>query len=208
MKKKRTILLIMVIACAILGTLLIAKSLLHSKNKQKKEEENKVVENLEIDKEGKSLVVYFSQSGNTETIANFIHESVEGDIIKLETKKEYPMDYDELTEYAQEEQKNNARPELKNEKIDLSKYSTVYLGYPIWWGDMPMAIYTFLDEYDLSGKVIAPFATHGGSGLSGTPEKIKKAEEKAKVVTGFDINGSEVKEAEEKIRTWLKEIGR
>ena len=106
---------------------------------------------------GKVLVLYFSQSGNTEKVANFIHDEVGGDLIKLEVAKAYPSDYNELVNYAQEEQTNNSRPELKTKISNIDEYDTIFLGYPNWWADMPMPLYTFLDEYDLSGKTIAPF---------------------------------------------------
>ena len=89
------------------------------------------------------LVVYFSHTGNTETVANFIHEAVGGDIIKLETEEPYTDNYNELLDIAQEEQRENARPLLSTQIDIIEDYDTIFLGYPIWWGDMPMALYTF-----------------------------------------------------------------
>lgn len=156
---------------------------------------------------GKVLVVYFSQSGNTEAVANFIHDAVGGDIVKLETETPYPSDYDELVDYAQEEQRENARPVLSTHIDNIDEYDTIFLGYPNWWGDMPMSIYTFLDEYDLSGKTIAPFITHGGSGLSGTPENIKKEEPNATVTEGLAVSGSSSRNSQSTVNNWLAEIG-
>ena len=156
---------------------------------------------------GKVLVLYFSQSGNTEAVANFIHNAVGGDIIKLETETPYPSDYDELVDYAQEEQRENARPVLSTKIDNIDEYDTIFLGYPNWWGDMPMPIYTFLDEYDLSGKTIAPFITHGGSGLSGTPENIKEEEPNATVTEGLAVNGSNSRNSQSTVNNWLTEIG-
>ena len=156
---------------------------------------------------GKVLVVYFSQSGNTEAVANFIHGAVGGDIVKLETETPYPSDYDELVDYAQEEQRENARPVLSTKIDNIDEYDTIFLGYPNWWGDMPMPIYTFLDEYDLSGKTIAPFITHGGSGLSGTPENIKEEEPNATVTEGLAVNGSNSRNSQSTVNNWLAEIG-
>ena len=121
---------------------------------------------------GNVLVIYFSHTGNTENVANFIHEAVGGDIVKLETEEPYTDNYNDLLDIAQNEQNENARPLLSTQIDNIEDYDTIFLGYPIWWGDMPMALYTFLDEYDLSGKTIAPFTTSGGSGLSGTPSNI------------------------------------
>lgn len=156
---------------------------------------------------GKVLVLYFSQSGNTEAVANFIHNAVGGDIVKLETETPYPSDYDELVDYAQEEQRENARPALSTKIDNIDEYDTIFLGYPNWWGDMPMPIYTFLDEYDLSGKTIAPFIKHGGSGLSGTPENIKEEEPNATVTEGLAVNGSNSRNSQSTVNNWLAEIG-
>ncbi len=161
----------------------------------------------EIKGDSKVLVLYFSQSGNTETVANFIHDEVGGDIIKLETVKEYPSDYDELVDYAQEEQKDNGRPELKTVIDNISQYDTIFLGYPNWWGDMPMPIYTFLDNYDLSGKTIAPFITHGGSGLSSTPSNIQKEEADATVTEGLAVSGDSASSSKNDVNEWLNKLG-
>ncbi len=152
------------------------------------------------------LVLYFSMSGNTETVANIIHDELKCDILRLETVKSYKSDYNDLLDEAQEEQKKKARPELKT-KINIDDYDTIFLGYPNWWGDMPMPIYTFLDDYDLAGKKIAPFITHGGSGLSNTPKKIKDEEQNATVMEGLAISGTNDKNSKSAIKEWLTKIG-
>lgn len=170
--------------------------------------DNTSVENNESDLEaGNVLIVYFSQTGNTETVANIIHDNVGGDIVKLETTEAYPSDYDELVDYAQQEQQGDARPELSTVIENIEQYDTIFLGYPNWWGDMPMAIYTFLDTYDLSGKTIAPFITHGGSGLSGTPENIQEEELNATVTEGLAIDGDEASDSSEDVVEWLNSLG-
>ena len=153
------------------------------------------------------LVLYFSMSGNTEAVANIIHDEVGGDIIKLETVQTYPEDYNDLVDYAQEEQSDNARPELSTTIENMNQYDTIFLGYPNWWGDMPMPIYTFLDNYDLSGKTIAPFITHGGSGLSGTPENIQEEEPNATVTEGLAVYGDNARNSQSDVREWLSSIG-
>ena len=202
MNNKVIALIIVVILLIIVGGVFVAINLnnntkentLNTANQNnsqvaKQEENTNNNENIitNTQEKGKVLVLYFSQSGNTEKVANFIHEEVGGDIIKLETTKTYPSDYNELVNYAQEEQRNNARPELKTKIDNIEQYDTIFLGYPNWWADMPMPLYTFLDEYDLSGKTIAPFITHGGSGLSGTSNKIKKDEPNATVTEGLAV---------------------
>ena len=170
--------------------------------------DNTSVENNESDLEaGNVLRVYFSQTGNTETVANIIYDNVGGDIVKLETTEAYPSDYDELVDYAQQEQQEDARPELSTVIENIEQYDTIFLGYPNWWGDMPMAIYTFLDTYDLSGKTIAPFITHGGSGLSGTPENIQEEELNATVTEGLAIDGDEASDSSEDVVEWLNSLG-
>lgn len=169
--------------------------------------DNTSVENNESDLEaGNVLIVYFSQTGNTETVANIIHDNVGGDIVKLETTEAYPSNYDELVDYAQQEQQEDARPELSTVIENIEQYDTIFLGYPNWWGDMPMAIYTFLDTYDLSGKTIAPFITHGGSGLSGTPENIQEEELNATVTEGLAIDGDEASDSSEDVVEWLNSL--
>ncbi len=157
--------------------------------------------------DGNILILYFSISGNTEAVANFIHDEVGGDIVKLETQETYPDDYNDLLDVAQEEQSENARPELSTTIDNLDDYDTIFLGYPIWWGDMPMAIYSFLDNYDLSGKTIAPFVTSGGSGLSGTLSNIKNEEPNANVVEGLSIYDSDARSSRNEVVDWLNGLG-
>ena len=173
------------------------------------ENETKAEENQNNQESGNGnvLVVYFSHTGNTETVANFIHDAVGGDIVKLETEEPYTDNYNDLLDIAQEEQRENARPALSTKIDNIDQYDTIFLGYPIWWGDMPMAIYTFLDEYDLSGKTIAPFVTSGGSGLSGTPSDIEDEEPNATVTEGLSIRDDNVESSQSEVNEWLSEIG-
>lgn len=120
-------------------------------NQNESQDTNETVSNesktddINIENMGNTLILYFSMSGNTETVANYIHEEIGGDIVKLETVQTYPEDYDELVDYAREEQRDNARPELETAIENIEQYDTIFLGYPNWWGDMPMPIYSFLD---------------------------------------------------------------
>lgn len=171
------------------------------------EENTQVAQDNQEEEVGKALVLYFSHTGNTENVANFIHEAVGGDIIKLETEEPYTDNYDELLDIAQEEKNENARPALSTKIDNIDEYDTIFLGYPIWWGDMPMAIYTFLDEYDLSGKTIAPFVTSGGSGLSGTPQNIQDEEPNANVTEGLSVRDTNSADSQNEVNEWLSEIG-
>ena len=209
MNKKVIILIIALIIVAVTGISIYTLSKDDDNTTTANQQsDNTSVENNESDLEtGNVLIVYFSQTGNTETVANIIHDNVGGDIVKLETTEAYPSDYDELVDYAQQEQQEDARPELSTVIENIEQYDTIFLGYPNWWGDMPMAIYTFLDTYDLSGKTIAPFITHGGSGLSGTPENIQEEELNASVTEGLAIDGDEASDSSEGVVEWLNSLG-
>ena len=209
MNKKVIILIIALIIVAVTGISIYTLSKDDDNTTTANQQsDNTSVENNESDLEaGNVLIVYFSQTGNTETVANIIHDNVGGDIVKLETTEAYPSDYDELVDYAQQEQQEDARPELSTVIENIEQYDTIFLGYPNWWGDMPMAIYTFLDTYDLSGKTIAPFITHGGSGLSGTPENIQEEELNASVTEGLALDGDEASESSEDVVEWLNSLG-
>lgn len=162
-------------------------------------------ENNETD-ELSTLVVYFSNSGNTEILANFIHNYVGGDIVALEPTDAYPEDYNDLLDVAQVEQQSDARPEFNDLNIDIDDYDTIFIGYPNWWGDMPMIIYTFFDTYDLSGKTIAPFNTSGGSGLSRTVGTIRELEPNATVTEGFTVLGDDVDHAMSDVEEWIDSL--
>ena len=133
----------------------------------------------------KSLVVYFSWSGNTENVAKSIQSQTDSDIFEIVPATPYSDDYDTVVDLAQEEQRNNDRPAISGNIENIEQYDVVYVGFPNWWGDMPMILYTFFDTYDLSGKTVALFCTSGGSGLSGTVNEVKSLEPNATVTRDF-----------------------
>lgn len=208
--KKRIMMLVLGVAVILVAIFGIFTYL--NNNQNESQDTNETVSNesktddINIENMGNTLILYFSMSGNTETVANYIHEEIGGDIVKLETVQTYPEDYDELVDYAREEQRDNARPELETAIENIEQYDTIFLGYPNWWGDMPMPIYSFLDQYDLSNKTIAPFITHGGSGLSGTPANIANEEPDAVVTEGLAINGDAVDDCQDEVNEWLNEL--
>lgn len=155
----------------------------------------------------KTLVIYYSRSGNTKQIADYIGEKTNADVIRLETVRTYPSNYDEMLDTAKEEQSNGGRPELKNKNINIADYDTIFLGYPIWWGEIATPVYTFLDEYDLSDKKIAPFVTSGSSGLSGTPNDIKREEPNAEVLDAMSITSSTLNNYHLFTDNWLSKLG-
>lgn len=152
------------------------------------------------------LTLYFSRSGNTETIAKYINEEVGGDLLKLENKVAYPTDYDEVLAMAQKEKEENARSELATQ-INIDNYDVIFVGYPIWCYTLPMSIYSFFDSYDFTGKIIIPFTTHGTSGESGTFEAIRKYVTNANVLKGYNTYGNRVDEARQEVNNWLEELG-
>lgn len=205
---KKIVALIIFVLIIIVGVVAIILLQVNSNNQK-----NEVINNLNTEgskteiQNGKTLILYFSQSGNTQKVANFIHEAVGGDIVRLETVKTYSDSYNDLLDEAQEEQRNNARPELKTKIDNIEEYSTIFLGYPNWWGDMPMPLYTFLEEYDLSGKTIAPFVTSGGSGFSNTISTIRENEPNANIVDGLSINGSSASKSQDEVEEWTNNLG-
>lgn len=152
----------------------------------------------------KCLIAYFSRKGNTEVIAKMIKELTGGDLFHISTKKPYPEDYHDTTVKAKQELRSNARPELSDHVADMDSYNLVYLGYPNWWGTAPMAIRTFLESYDFSGKKIIPFCTHGGGGLGKSIRDIIKLCPKADVVNAIAIYGSDVNNSKNKIEKWIQ----
>ena len=208
--KKRIMMLVFGVAVIMVAIFGIFTYL--NNNQNESQDTNETVSNesktddINIENMGNTLILYFSMSGNTETVANYIHEEIGGDIVKLETVQTYPEDYDELVDYAREEQRDNTRPELERAIENIEQYDTIFLGYPNWWGDMPMPIYSFLDQYDLSNKTIAPFITHGGSGLSGTSANIANEEPDAVVTEGLAINGDDVDDCQDEVNEWLNEL--
>ena len=146
----------------------------------------------------------FIKEGNTEKVAKMIGELTGADLFKIEQKVPYSADYKECVAQAREDLKNNARPELTNMPDSIDKYEEIYLGYPNYCGTMPMAVYTFLESYDFTGKTIHPFCTHEGSGLGGTESDIRKTAKGATVATGLAILGSNVDEAKSAIENWIK----
>lgn len=170
----------------------------------------------------KTLVVYFSKTGeqydvgnitegNTAIIAQMIAGQTGADVFEVKLKNDtYPTAYKALTEVALEEKKANARPEIAGDVANFADYDVIFIGSPNWWADMPMALYTFIEAHDWSGKTIAPFVTHEGSGLSSIPDKIKTATN-ADVREGLAVYGhvaqNERDKANEAVIAWLKKLG-
>lgn len=170
--------------------------------------------------EEKCLIAYFSREGNnyvsgkivnlpvgnTKVVANMIRKITGGDVFQIDTVKSYPKDYSATTNVAKKELNENTRPELTSHVEDMDSYSVIFLGYPNWWGTMPMPVFTFLEEYDFSGKTIVPFCTHEGSVLGRSENDISRLCPEATLLKGLAIHGSHVSAAKKDVESWLNKI--
>lgn len=146
--------------------------------------------------------------GNNQYIAQIIQQEVGGDLFSIETVQEYPTTHEPLLDFAYKEKSNNARPELAMHIENPESYDVIFLGFPNWNADLPMPLYTFLEEYDFSGKTIIPFTTHGGSGFSRTIQTIAELQSGATVITdGLSISRSSVSGAESEVTSWVNGLG-
>ena len=167
------------------------------------------------------LVAYFSlageqygvgvvEEGNTSIIAHMIAEQTGADLFEIKPETPYPTTYQGLLDVSQQEMRDNARPEIADTVDNMDDYDTIFIGYPNWWGDMPMIVYSFLESYDLSGKTIVPFCTHGGSGLSDTESTIADITG-GTMKDGLAIPGTTAQNdrdtARNEVTQWLKDGG-
>ena len=168
----------------------------------------------------KTLIVYYSRKGenywngsirnltkgNTEIVAELISDITGGDLFEVDTVKTYPADYYACIDEAKEELRRKDRPEVKAYMDDLEEYDTIYVGYPNWWGTMPMVMFNFLEHYDLTGKKIIPFCTNEGSGMGGSERDLKKICKGADVKSGLSIHGAEAAQSRFKVEAWVRKI--
>lgn len=166
----------------------------------------------------KTLVAFFSRAdenyavgyikkGNTHIVAEMIAAETEADMFHIETVNPYPANYNECIKVAKREKQSKARPEIKGD-VRVEDYDVIFLGYPNWWGEMPMAVYTFIEKHNWQNKIVIPFCTHEGSGLSGTERRIQSACEGATVMKGIAIRGytaqNEQETTRKTVQTWIK----
>ena len=152
------------------------------------------------------LIAYFSHTGNTEKLAQMIADETGGDLFPIEPETPYPKDYNTLLDTAKTEQSENARPAVANTVENWDDYDTVFLGYPIWWGNAPMLVLSFEESYDWSGKTLVPFCTSGGSGISGSLDSVANAAPGAAVLDGFHVPGDLADSAQSDVAAWLNEL--
>lgn len=171
--------------------------------------------------DSKILVVYFSRTGenynvgnvevgNTAIVASYIKDYLKADSFEIIPVNKYPDKYQECLNQATKEKNENARPEIQNKITNFDQYDTIFVGYPIWWGDLPMIMHTFFESYDFNGKKVIPFNTHEGSGDAGTYTTVQKDLPKANVTTdGLALDGKTARSDDGKQKTidWLKGLG-
>lgn len=208
-KKIITIITIILVVVLALGTyfLLTNKDNNLNENNQNNNESNDDDSNVPSSpSNSESVVIYFSATGNTERVAGYIEEITDSDIIEIVPTDEYTsenLNYsDDNCRANQEQNDDNARPDIDNE-IDVASYDTIYLGFPIWWGDVPKIILTFLDTYDLSGKTVIPFCTSGGSGISTSMNTLKNYNQNINWIDGEQFSSSTSKET---VESWINSL--
>lgn len=168
----------------------------------------------------KVLVAFFSRTGenygvgnitkgNTHIIAEMIAKGTKGKMFEIVPEKKYPNGYDACVDVAKKEKEAGARPAVKGD-IKVEDYDIIFIGYPNWWGDMPMAVYTFIEKHGWKGKTVVPFCTHEGSGLSSTESYLRKSCKGATVLSGLAIKGSTAQnsqaQAQKTVQAWLKKL--
>ena len=153
------------------------------------------------------LVAYFSWGGNTRGIARQIHQKVGGDIFEIELVTPYSTNYRTCLDEAQRDQRQQARPEIKNSVANMDQYDVVFLGYPNWWASIPMPIASFLEGYDFAGKTIAPFCSHGGGRLGQSVTAIAKLSPNSTILEALSVHSSGGSSLPGDISAWLERIG-
>lgn len=158
------------------------------------------------------LVVYFSYTGHLDSMAHWIADETGGDLVRVTAKDPYPDDYDETVDRAKREQDDDARPEIDVELTadQMAQYDTVFFGFPVWWYDLPMPMYTFLETYDFSGKTVIPFFSHEGSSNGGSAlSTLETLAAGAAVQTddALSIQGGNVDASEQDVRSWVQGLG-
>ena len=216
-----------VIACAIMLCCRVTgrKNMPETDNASPAESEQRV---KKVAASGRALVAYFSVPetdgvdassgasrlvvdgkvmGNTAYVASVISEAAGADLFEIKTVRTYPASHKALIDAAKVEADNDARPELATHIADLTDYDVVFVGFPNWWYDMPMPLYSFFDEYDFGGKTVLPFCTHGGSRFSGAVKTIRGLEKEAVVLDGYSVSRDDVADSKDDILKWLESIG-
>lgn len=157
-----------------------------------------------VDRRGsKPLVAYFSRSGNTRVIAGLIHRSMHTDLFEIIPDNPYPEDYLLTVEQAKQERDSGFKPVLKGNVSHMADYQTLYIGFPIWATSIPAVIRSFLSAYDLSGKTIIPFITHGGYGIGDSQSLVRQLAPSSEIKKPFVMQADSERQTMEKVKGWL-----
>jgi flavodoxin len=154
----------------------------------------------------KSIVLYYSASGNTAAVAKKVQALTSSDIAEIVPQTPYAKSYNALLDQAKKEIREGYHPKIQTLNYNLNDYDVIYLGSPVWWGTFAPPLATLLSEYDLIGKTIAPFVTHGGGGKDRSDRELKKLCINATVTDMLEIYGSGNRSTENEISSWLKTI--
>ncbi len=159
------------------------------------------------EEDGGTLIAYFSWSGNTEQVAQLIQEATGGDLFEITPAVPYTDDYDELLDIARQEQSDGARPELAAQVENWGRYDTVFVGYPNWWSDAPMVVYTFLESYDWTGKTLIPFNTSASGGFGRSLDNLAGSAAGATFLEGISFTERTLEDAQSEVPAWLDGLG-
>lgn len=154
----------------------------------------------------KSIIIYYTESGNTKTIAELIQKQTKSDICEIKTQKPYPQEYRELLQQAQKEINENYKPPIQKINFDITQYTRIYIGTPVWWGTYAPPLTSFLSENNLNGKEIVPFITHGGGGKGRTDSELKKLCNESIFLNPLVVSGTGGSNIENIIKDWLNNI--
>ena len=152
----------------------------------------------------KVLIAYFSRTGNSRKVAKYIQKSVGGDLVQIKTKNPYPSDYDKCVSQAEKELEDDIRPEITTKVKNFAQYDEVVIGYPIWWGEAPRIVSTFVESYDFSDKTVIPFCTSGGSGIGSSSSNLEQLTSGSEWLAGRKLGGSDSKDV---IMEWVNSLG-
>lgn len=153
------------------------------------------------------LILYFSRTGHTRTVARMIHERVGGDLVELQTVSPYPQDYQELLDVSRREHEQQARPAISTQVPHWEDYETIFVGFPSWWGTLPMPFSTFFEQHAAGTRRLALFCTHGGSGLGNSRKDIRRLCPQAQLLEGLAIRGTAAAGAQKDVDNWLRRLG-
>ena len=185
MRVMRTIL---TVVCTMLMSVLTLASCAQSNHKKENNMSEKKILVAFFSRADENYNVGYIKKGNTQIVAEMIAAETGGTLFHIEPATPYPAGYDECIEVAKKELNANARPEIKGD-VSVEDYDVVFLGYPNWWGDVPMAVYTLIEKHDWHGKIVVPFCTHEGSGLGATESRLKRACVGATFMKGLAVQG-------------------